>query len=66
MIKLYTVSEVAKILRVKKSYIYELIYTGQLKAIRMSQRRYRIMEEDLVQYLNHLKEQEKQNRAANR
>jgi len=43
-INLYTVPEIAKMLRVKKNYIYELIYTGELKAIRLSERRFRISE----------------------
>lgn len=38
----YTVPEVARILRVKKGFVYELIYTGRLKAIRLSERRMRI------------------------
>ena len=39
---LFTVAEVAKKLRVRKSFIYELIYTKRLKAIKMSERRIRI------------------------
>lgn len=39
---LYTVNEVANLLKVKKSYVYELIYTNQLKSIRLSERRIRI------------------------
>ncbi|MDD2443512.1 MAG: helix-turn-helix domain-containing protein [Desulfotomaculaceae bacterium] len=29
--RFYTVPEVAKILRVKKGFVYELVYTGRLK-----------------------------------
>jgi excisionase family DNA binding protein len=49
--QLYTVPEVAKILRVKKGYVYELIYTKRLKAIRMSERRIRVSEESLRNFL---------------
>ncbi len=40
--QLYTVPEVAKILRVKKAFVYELIYTRQLQAVKMSERRIRV------------------------
>ncbi|MEW6772039.1 MAG: helix-turn-helix domain-containing protein [Bacillota bacterium] len=40
--KLYTVAEVMRMLKVRKSYVYELIYTGQLRAVRLSERRLRI------------------------
>jgi len=49
--QLYTVPEVAKILRVKKGYVYELIYTKRLKALRMSERRIRVSEESLKTFL---------------
>ncbi|SFF97729.1 DNA binding domain-containing protein, excisionase family [Desulfotomaculum arcticum] len=49
--QLYTVPEVAKILRVKKGYVYELIYTKRLKALRMSERRIRVPEESLKTFL---------------
>lgn len=49
--QLYTVPEVAKILRVKKGYVYELIYTKRLRAIKMSERRIRIPEESLRNFL---------------
>lgn len=49
--QLYTVPEVAKILRVKKGYVYELIYTKRLQAIRMSERRIRVSEESLKTFL---------------
>ena len=38
-------------LRVKKAYVYELVATGRLKAIRLSERRLRITEEALKDYL---------------
>lgn len=48
--KLYTVPEVAKIMRVKKPYIYELIATQQLKAIKFSERRIRVSQRALDEY----------------
>lgn len=51
MTKLYTVSEVAKLLKVKKSFIYELVYTGRLKAIKFSERRIRIAELALIEFI---------------
>lgn len=50
-IRFYTAPEVAQILRVKKAYIYELVATGRLKAIRLSERRLRIPEEAIKEYL---------------
>lgn len=51
MVEIYTVPEVAKILKVKKGYVYELIYKGELRAIRLSARRFRITEESLLDFL---------------
>ena len=34
--KAYTVEQVAKVLQVKKGFIYDLIYTGRLRAVRLS------------------------------
>lgn len=34
----YTVPEVAQMLRVSKSYVYDIIRIGQLKTIRLSER----------------------------
>ena len=48
---IYNVSEVAKILGVGKGYIYELIYKGRLKAVRLSERRFRISEEALQDFI---------------
>ncbi len=56
MQQLYTVPEVAKILRVKKGFIYELIYTGKLEVIKLSERRIRIAEEAVKMYVESLKE----------
>ncbi|MEW6172954.1 MAG: helix-turn-helix domain-containing protein [Bacillota bacterium] len=51
MQQFYTVPEVAKALRVRKSYVYELIYQGRLKAFNLSQRRIRIPEESLREFV---------------
>jgi len=50
-LKLYKVPEVAKILGKKKSFVYELIYTGRLKATKLSSRGTRISESALIDYL---------------
>lgn len=50
-IKVYTVPEVAKILKVKKDYVYELIYAKKLKAFRLSERRFRVSEEALREFI---------------
>ncbi|HAG07014.1 MAG: DNA binding domain protein, excisionase family [Clostridia bacterium 62_21] len=47
----YTVPEVAKILRVKKGYVYELVAQGRLKALRLSKNRIRIPEEALREFV---------------
>ncbi len=49
--RVYTVSEVAKILRVRKNFVYELIYTGRLNAVRLSERRFRVTEEALQEFM---------------
>lgn len=49
--EIYTIPQVAKILGVGKGYVYELIHTGQLNAFRLSERRYRITEKALVDFL---------------
>lgn len=51
MQKTYTAEQVAKILQVKKGFIYDLIYTGRLRAIRLSKRRIRITEDALENFL---------------
>jgi len=40
--KTYTVQEIAEILKVRKGYVYDMIYTGRLRAARLSERRFRI------------------------
>ncbi|MGQ9498212.1 MAG: helix-turn-helix domain-containing protein [Desulfotomaculales bacterium] len=47
----YTVREVAKILRVKKGYVYELLAQGRLRALRLSERRIRIPAEALEEFV---------------
>lgn len=47
----YTVHEVAKILRVRKSYVYELVAQGRLRALRLSERRIRIPAEALEEFV---------------
>lgn len=42
IMKTYTVQEVAEILKVRKGYVYDMIYVGRLRAIRLSERRFRI------------------------
>lgn len=49
--RLYTVSDVASILRVKKSYVYDLICQGRLKAFRISERRIRVPESALEEFI---------------
>lgn len=49
--RLYKVSEVSKILQINKDRVYELIYSGQLKAIRLSRRGIRITEDALKEFL---------------
>lgn len=48
---MYTVPEVARILRVKKGYIYELIYQGRLRAIKLSERRIRVPQKALEEFI---------------
>jgi len=36
VIKVYTIPEVAKMLRVSKTTAYELVYTGRLEAVKVS------------------------------
>ena len=47
----YTVSEVAKMLRVKKGYVYELVAQGRLQALKLSERRLRISREALEEFV---------------
>ncbi len=49
--KTYTVADLAQIFKVRKGYVYELIYTNKIKAIRLSERRFRITEEALQEFI---------------
>ncbi len=49
--KFYTVPEVAKLLRVKKGYVYELVATRKLRAVKLSERRLRIPEAAINDYI---------------
>lgn len=51
MQRFYTVSEVAKMLRVRKELIYQKIHSGQLNAIKISTCRLRIPEKSLEEFL---------------
>ncbi|AGA67692.1 DNA-binding protein, excisionase family [Desulfitobacterium dichloroeliminans LMG P-21439] len=51
MVHCYTVPQVAILLKVKKTYVYDLINSNQLPAIRLSERRYRISEQALMEFL---------------
>ncbi|MFY9121286.1 MAG: helix-turn-helix domain-containing protein [Syntrophomonadaceae bacterium] len=59
--QIYTVEQAAKILQVRKGFVYDLIYTGRLKAIRLSERRFRVSEDALRMFI----EQEEKETAAN-
>ena len=61
-IRIYTVPEIAGILRVRKGYVYELIYTGRLQSFKLSERRIRVTNDQLLQYLE---QQETQGQAEN-
>jgi len=50
-LNLLTVREVARILRVRKSYIYEMVAQGRLRAVRLSERRIRIQDEALEEFI---------------
>lgn len=66
MQQLYTAQEVAKILRVKRGYVYELIDAGELRAIRLSERRIRIPFDALEEFIVRMSKgrQESSRRAA--
>ena len=59
--KTYTVQEVAQILRVRKGYVYDMIYTGRLRALRLSERRFRVTQAALNDFF----QQEEKETAAN-
>ena len=46
---LYKVSEVAKLLKVNRNFVYNLINTGQLKAVRVGA--IKVRHDDLMAYL---------------
>lgn len=48
----YTVTEVALMLKVSKSYVYDLVNYRHLGAIKLSKRRTRISKESLDRFLN--------------
>ncbi len=50
-LKLYTALKVAKILKVKKAYVYELVASKRLKAVKLSERRLRIPEAAVDEYI---------------
>ena len=47
---LYTVSEVAKLLKVNRNFVYDIIKKGELKAIRVGS--IKIKRDDLEAYIN--------------
>lgn len=47
---LYTVSEVAKLLKVNRNFIYDIIKKGELRAIRVGS--IKIRRDDLEAYIN--------------
>ena len=47
---LYTVSEVAKLLKVNRNFVYDIIKRGELKAIRVGS--IKIRHDDLEAYIN--------------
>lgn len=48
--KTYTVEQVAKLLQVRKGFVYDLVYVGRLRAIRLSERRFRITQAALEDF----------------
>ncbi|MFC1656442.1 helix-turn-helix domain-containing protein [Patescibacteria group bacterium] len=50
MLKFYTLEQVAKLLKVHRTYVSSLIASGQIKAIKIG-RSYRISESDLFEFL---------------
>lgn len=50
--KLYTIPEAAKILRLSKNTVYELVYTGRLQASKLGRKKgWRVTEEALREFL---------------
>jgi len=53
----YTVQEVAELLKINLLGVYDLIKKGELKACKFSERRLRIDEYDLLQFIKKSKQQ---------
>lgn len=47
----YTVPEVAKILRKRKSTVYQLVYSGEIKAAKLGERGLRITSKEINRFL---------------
>lgn len=60
-IKTYTVMEIADLLQVRKGYVYDMIYSGRLRAIRLSERRFRITQEALYDFFKQEENAHEQN-----
>lgn len=50
---IYTISEVSKLLKVNRNFVYELIKSGELKAIKIGS--LKVRKKDLHEYLDNLK-----------
>ncbi|WP_238442538.1 helix-turn-helix domain-containing protein [Desulforamulus reducens] len=48
----YTVPEVAKMLRKRKSTVYEMVYSGEIRASKLGERGIRITAAEVQKYLN--------------
>ena len=51
----YTVQEVAELLKINLFGVYDLIKRGELKACRFSERRLRVDEKDLMEFIKRAK-----------
>ena len=49
---IYTISEVSKLLKVNRNFVYELIKSGKLKAIKIGS--LKVRKKDLHEYLDNL------------
>lgn len=49
----YTISEVSKLLKVNRNFVYGLIKSGELKAIKIGS--LKVKKKDLCEYLDNLK-----------
>ena len=49
---IYTISEVSKLLKVNRNFVYELIKSGRLKAIKIGS--LKVRKKDLHEYLDNL------------